>query len=153
MILSPKSLEILSTVHPDLQRVINLAITRTTIQFEVIQGLRTAEEEMALWLSCHNPDGSRNDQPWKCNTNGYDIGELAPNGIQGTGVSNHQQGLAIDFGAFVNGIYDGNSLALYRDIAGVILGCAASINIPIGWGGSWLKPDNDHIELNRRFYS
>ena len=152
MILSPKSLQILSTVHPDLQRVINLSITKTTIQFEVIQGLRTAEDEMALWLKCHNPDGSNNGKPWLTSCNGYDIGTLSPDGIQGTGISNHQGGFAIDFGAFIKGVYDGNTLSLYNEIAGTILGCAASINIPVTWGGSWLKPDSGHVELTRSFY-
>ena len=141
----------LQGVHHDLVKVLELAITKTPVQFEIIQAIRTADEEMQLWLSCHNIDGSRNAHPWKTNCNGYPIGELAPNGIQGTGVSNHQGGLAIDFGALVDGNLSWDT-GLYSQIANAILAAGAILNIPVIWGGNFLKPDPDHIELNRNFY-
>ncbi len=147
--LTARDLVKLQGVHDDLKRV--LLATKSAIQFEVTQGCRTAEEEMDLWLFCHNPDGTRNEQEWKTSCNGYPIGELAPNGIQGTGISRHQGGLAIDFCAVVNGMPSWD-MDLCHQIANAILKSGSILNIPIVYGGNWLKPDSDHIELNHNFY-
>lgn len=149
--LSPHSQALLSTVHPDLQKVVNLAFDDGSIAFVVSQALRTADEEMALWLSCHNIDGSRNGQPWKTNCNGYALGTIAPNGIVGTGVSNHQGGLAVDLAVIVNeqAVWDEQ---FYKDLADLMLETAAHLRVSLIWGGSFKTPDNDHFELNHNFY-
>ncbi len=149
MSLTAKDLLKLQGIHDDLKRV--LLATKSPIQFEITQGLRTADEEMKLWLSCHNNDGTRNDQPWKTNANGYPVGITSPNGIGGTGISRHQGGLAIDFCAIVNGDPSWD-LDMCHQIANAILKSGAILNIPVIYGGSWLKPDSDHIELNHDFY-
>ncbi len=149
--LSQHSEALLATVHPDLQKVIRIAFDKGTMTFNVSQAMRTADEEMAIWLSCHNIDGTRNDQPWKTNCNGYAPGTVAPNGIKGTGVSNHQGGLAVDLAVIVDGkaVWDIES---YKNLANLILATAAELKIPLVWGGSFSTPDNDHFELNHNFY-
>ncbi len=151
MTLSTRSEVLLSTVHPDLQKVVRIAFDKGIITFNVSQALRTADEEMALWLSCHNIDGTRNNQPWKCNTNGYALGTLAPNGINGTGVSRHQSGHAVDLAIILKGIavWDEES---YKRLADLVLEVAAGLETPLVWGGSFLTPDLDHFELNGKFY-
>lgn len=149
--LSPTSSERLETVHPDLQNVVNAVVPTSPFQIVVMQALRTADEEMQLWLSCHNNDGTRNDQPWKTNCNGYPVGVTASNGIAGTGVSNHQGGHAVDLGVEISGamVWD---MQYYKQLAGLMLGAAAKLQIPLVWGGSFITPDNDHFELNKNFY-
>jgi hypothetical protein len=108
---------------------------------------------MALWLKCHNPDGTRNDDPWLTNCNGYPLGVLAPNGIQGTGESNHQGGYAVDLGVLIGGVYQG-TLGYYHTIAGVLVPLAATLGVHMVYGGAWAPPktDSDHFELDRKFY-
>ncbi len=139
----------LKGVNPALIRV--LEATKSPIEFRITQGSRTAEEEMALWLTCHNPDESSNGKKWLTSCNGYALGDIAPNGIQGTGVSHHQGGFAIDFAAFPDGVLSWQE-EYYSQIAGAILEAAAKLDTPVVWGGSWLKKDTPHIELNRNFY-
>ncbi len=151
MTLSTRSEVLLSTVHPDLQKVVRIAFDKGIITFNVSQALRTADEEMALWLSCHNIDGTRNNQPWLTNCNGYEKGTIAPNGISGTGISNHQGGLAVDLAIIVKGVAVWDE-ASYQKLADLMLETAAGLNIPLQWGGSFLTPDLDHFELNGKFY-
>lgn len=143
----------MGTLHPDLVRVLQAFAPLSPYECVVAQGNRTAEEEMGLWLKCHNPDGTRNGEPWLTNCNGYQIGELAPNGIQGTGVSNHQGGYAVDLGVLINGIYVG-TLDKYHAVAAVLIPLAKSMGIEMIYGGTWQPPktDSDHFELNRAFY-
>lgn len=140
-------------LKPDLIKVLDRFITLTPYQCVIARGACSADEEMAIWLKCHNPDGTRNDQPWLTNCNGYPPGAVAPNGVYGTGVSNHQGGYAVDLGVIINGEYTGE-LKYYHATANIMLRAAASIQIPLVYGGSWPAPktDSDHFELNRSFY-
>jgi peptidoglycan L-alanyl-D-glutamate endopeptidase CwlK len=140
-------------LHPDLVKVLNKFAESSPYLCNIAQGCRTADDEMGLWLECHNPDGTRNDKPWKTNCNGYPIGVVAPNGIQGTGVSNHQGGYAVDLAIIIDGTYN-TVLENYHTIANSMLQAAASLNVPMVYGGSWVAPktDSDHFELNRAFY-
>ena len=127
------------------------AVSASPVQLVVMQGLRTREEELELWLSCHNVDGTRNGNPWKTNCNGTPIGQITPEGYAGTGISNHQSGHAVDLGIEIQGamIWGKN---YYQQLSALMLGTAAKLQIPIIWGGSFLTPDIDHYELNRSFY-
>lgn len=70
----------------------------------------------------------------------------------GTGESNHQQGLAVDLGAIVDGILTWDEKYYYR-IDDAMQEAAASLNVPISWSGSWLRDKEFcHWELNRNFY-
>lgn len=147
------SLQRMQGLHPDLVKVLNAFALISPYVCNIAQGARTAEEEMALWLDCHNPDGTRNDNPWKTNCNGYPLGTVAPNGIQGTGVSNHQGGYAVDLAVIIDGKYN-TVLENYHSIANSLLAAAAKLNVPVVYGGAWQPPktDSDHFELNRAFY-
>jgi peptidoglycan L-alanyl-D-glutamate endopeptidase CwlK len=154
--LSPHSQGILSSVHPDLQAVVERCVANFPLQLIVDAGDRTAEEEMALWLKCHNMDGTPNGKPHLTGCNGYAIGETAPNGCAGTGVSNHQGGLAVDILVEINGeiIWDGTDVA-YKQLSFTMKKAAAELNHPLTWGGDFpppSKPDYDHFELVAAFY-
>lgn len=151
MNLSPKSLQMLYTVHPDLQKVIMGAVDAFPEQLVVMQGIRTAEQELALWIGCHNVDGTRNSKPWITNCNGYAVGTESPEGVAGTGVSNHQSGLAVDIGIEISGLMVWN-LPHYHALDDIIEKVAFSLDIPIIYGGTFLTPDSDHWELNHNFY-
>ena len=151
-VLGPRSLKVLQSVHTDLQKVVNLAITISTVDFAVIQGLRTREQELALWLTCHNKDGTPNGQPWKTSANGTPVGQTNPEGIAGTGLSNHQSGQAVDMVALYDGIITWN-LPPYLLIDNAMQEAAVKLGIPITYGGGFPKPDSDHWELSKAFYS
>ncbi len=60
--------------------------------------------------------------------------------------SKHQDGLAIDFAAYVNGKITYQP-APYYEIAYAFFTCSEEMNIPIIWGGNWRAKDLMHIEL------
>lgn len=151
MELSAHSLQVLATVHPEMQKLVSAVVEVSPVQLVVMQGLRTREEELELWLSCHNVDGSRNGNPWKTDCNGTPIGGVSPEGYNGTGVSRHQAGHAVDIGVELSSVMVWG-VSYYKQLADLMLATAAKLEIPIIWGGSFLTPDNDHFELNQNFY-
>lgn len=122
--LTPRDMQRLHGVHPDLVKVIEKAAVTSPIQFFVIEGMRTeGQEEINV-----------------------------QNGKSQTMDSRHLFGLAVDLGITLNGVLTWD-VPSYTKLADIMLAAAASLNIPIVWGGSWktLK-DYDHFELNRNFY-
>lgn len=122
--LSKRSLDRLQGVHPDLVKVVQLAITRTPIDFAITEGLRTVERQK----------------------------ELVAKGASKTMNSRHITGHAIDFACFVGKEvrWDWN---LYNQVGPVFEDCAKELGIPIVWGGRWRSfPDGPHVELDRRTY-
>lgn len=117
----------------------------------VIYGVRTREEQYAIWRECHEPDGSPNGNSWKTNLNGTAKGKRTPEGSPGTGVSRHQSGYAVDFGVNVKGKLTWDE-AQYEKVANVLLELAAKNKVPVTWGGTFKQRDNCHIELNNKFY-
>ena len=120
---SQRSLDNLKGVHPDLQTLSACALDKTTVDFIVIDGLRTEEEH-------------------KINV---------ANGRSWVKRSRHQDGLAIDFAAYVNGKVTYNPEP-YRKIATAFYYCSDKHGIPITWGGEWKVRDYMHIELHRGAY-
>ncbi len=122
--LSQRSLDNLVGVHPDLIKVVEKTITITPYDFVIIDGLRTLEKEA----------------------------EMVAQGKSQTMNSRHLTGHAVDFAALVEGVVSWE-VKFYEQIANAFLQAAASLNVPIVWGGSWMKlKDNDHIELSKAFY-
>lgn len=122
--LSKRSLDRLQGVHPDLVKVVELAITRTPIDFAITEGLRTKERQK----------------------------ELVAKGASKTMNSRHITGHAIDFACFIGKEvrWDWN---LYNQVGPVFEACAKELSIPIVWGGRWRSfPDGPHVELDRRTY-
>lgn len=122
--LSQKSLQKLEGVHPDLVRVVNLAIERTSVDFSITEGLRTEERQK----------------------------ELFSKGASQTMNSRHLTGHAIDFACFIGKELRGD-WPLYSKVGATFKQCATDLGIPIVWGGDWKKfKDGPHVELDRRFY-
>ena len=138
--LSKKSMDRLTGVHPDLVAVVHRAISRTNVDFTVLEGVRTTEKQRLYVKS----------------------------GASQTMDSRHLTGHAVDLGAWVGGSvrYD---WPLYLKIAEAVRTASAELNTPIRWGGTWkllsviegpitaallhMKfPDGPHFELPRTQY-
>lgn len=122
--LGKRSLQRLEGVHPDLVKVVQLAIEISDIDFTVLEGVRTKARQS----------------------------QLVAAGASQTMNSRHITGHAVDLGAMVGGEVRWD-WPLYKQVAIAMKVAAQQLNIPIVWGGDWktLK-DGPHFELHRRFY-
>lgn len=122
--LGPRSKMRLEGVHPDLVRVVERAIEISTVDFTVVEGLRTPERQRTLRDS----------------------------GDSQTLNSRHITGHAVDLGAWVDDQVDW-SWPLYHKIATAMKTAAKELNVPIVWGGDWRDfKDGPHFELDRKAY-
>ena len=122
--LGKKSIERLQGVHPDLVRVVERAIDLTTVDFTVLEGLRSPERQQTLVAS----------------------------GASQTLNSRHITGHAVDLGAWVDNQVDW-SWPLYTKIANAMKAAASELGVAIVWGGDWRTfKDGPHFELDRRYY-
>ncbi len=110
--LSQRSKDRLAGVDANLVAVVHHAITVTEVDFGVICGLRTIEEQK----------------------------ELVAKGASKTMKSKHLEGKAFDIMAFVNGRASWE-LNLYDDLADAIKEAATTLGVPICWGAAWGTPD------------
>ena len=110
--LSKRSYGNLEKVDKRLFDVVETAIQLTTVDFGVIQGLRTVEEQEAL----------------------------VAKGASRTMKSKHLEGLAVDLMAYI-GSRGSLELSLYDNIADAIKAGAGYHEIAIRWGGAWHIPD------------
>ena len=130
--LSARSRDKLSGVDERMAAVVHSAIHRTKIDFGVICGLRTIEEQR----------------------------ELVKSGASQTMKSKHIDGLAVDLMAYV-GQRGSWELNLYDDIADAMAEAAREVDVPIRWGAAWTVPNiaqwdgtmedamNDYIDTRR----
>ena len=130
--LSQRSLDRLEGVNKDMVRVVKKAIDLTKIDFGVICGLRTIEEQEAL----------------------------VAKGASQTMKSKHLEGLAVDLMAYVSGRASWE-LNLYDDIADAMMEAAKLEDVPVRWGAAWHIDDlrkcdmtmeqamNSYIDLRR----
>jgi peptidoglycan LD-endopeptidase CwlK len=122
--LSERSRSRLEGVHPDLVKVVSLAITKTPVDFGITEGLRDRDRQAAL----------------------------VAKGASKTMNSRHLTGHAIDFVCWVEGEVSWE-LAYYKVVADAFKSAAAELGIPIVWGGDWKGfVDGPHIELDRKVY-
>jgi peptidoglycan L-alanyl-D-glutamate endopeptidase CwlK len=122
--LGKRSRERLNGVHPDLMKVVERAIEIATVDFTVLEGLRTPERQKVLFDA-------------KAST---------------TLNSRHITGHAVDLGAWVDNQLDW-SWPLYHQIAKAMKEAAKELNVAIVWGGDWRTfKDGPHFELDRRKY-
>ena len=120
-----KSLEHLSTVHPDLQTLFKRAITASPHDFSITEGVRSQERQKAL----------------------YEAGKSQ------TMNSRHITGKAVDIAIFVNGKLTWD-YKYYIEVANHIKLVAKSMSIPIVWGGDFVSfKDGPHYELSRKVYA
>ena len=111
-------------VHPDLVKVVLLAIELTEVDFGVTEGVRTIERQR----------------------------ELFAKGASKTMNSRHITGHAVDLVAYVGSDVDW-SWPLYHKIADAMKRAANSLGVPIVWGGDWRTfKDGPHFELDRKAY-
>lgn len=122
---SAKSLERLSGVHKDLQRVMSEAITNSPYDFGITEGLRTKERQQ----------------------------ELFNTGKSQTMNSRHITGHAVDIAVFIDGKLTWE-LDKYKTVADHIKAVAKLNDVPIVWGGDWITfKDGPHFELDRNKYA
>lgn len=122
--LSKLSLSRLEGVHPDLVKVIRLAIKKTTVDFMVTEGVRTKSRQKKLVAA----------------------------GASTTMNSRHITGHAVDVAAWVAGEVRWD-WPLYHKIAAGVKEAAKELGVPIVWGGDWRSfRDGPHFELNRKYY-
>lgn len=116
-------------VHPDLVKVMQLAWAECP--FVVVQGLRTAEEEVAAVVSGHSEtEHSRH---------------LADAKYGG-------KACAVDVAALENGVINWSPKAYYP-IAAAVLKASGETGVLVEWGGSWLTlKDFDHFQLPWKLY-
>ena len=147
----------LTGVHADMVKVVNAAhdllpARMSNCDFFVIYGVRKRDEQYKLWRSCHNLDGTRAEgTKWLTDFNGTPRGQKTPEGAEGTGVSRHQDGLAVDLGINYKGVLTWDA-HFYDQLANVMLEVAAKLGVSLTWGGLFPSRDGPHFELNKRFY-
>lgn len=122
--LSKRSLDRLAGVHPDLVRVVQLAITLTEVDFGVTEGVRTLEKQR----------------------------QYVAAGASKTVRSRHLTGHAVDLVAYV-GAEVRWDWPLYHKLADAMKRAAKALSVPIVWGGDWKSfKDGPHFELDRGTY-
>ena len=110
--LSSRSLNKLEGVEDNLVAVVTNAIELTKVDFGVICGMRTQEEQQ----------------------------ELVDKGAAQTMKSLHLEGRAVDLMAYV-GSRGSWELNMYDDIADAIKEASQKLDVGIRWGGAWTIPD------------
>jgi peptidoglycan L-alanyl-D-glutamate endopeptidase CwlK len=110
--LSKRSLDRLEGIDTELLAVVMLAIKKTKIDFGVVQGLRTVEEQEKLVAS----------------------------GASQTMKSKHLDGKAVDLMAFVDG-RGSWELNVYDEIADAMKEAAIELGVPLRWGAAWTIAD------------
>lgn len=127
--LSDTSRERLLGVHPDLCRVVERAISITSVDFSVIEGCRTLERQRKLVAAGASQTLRSRHIPCRTGQNGQLFGH------------------AVDLGAFV-----GHQLRwdwpLYDKIAEAMKRAATIESVPLEWGGDWTTlKDGPHFQL------
>ena len=110
--LSKRSLARMDGVDERMVRVVQTAISLTSVDFGVIQGLRTIQEQR----------------------------ELVAKGASQTMKSKHIDGLAVDLMAYI-GSRGSWELSLYDNIADAMKLAAIEQGVAIRWGAAWHIPD------------
>lgn len=122
--LSKRSRDRLVGVHRDLVRVVELAITKTEIDFAVTEGLRSIEKQR----------------------------EFVRIGASKTLNGRHLTGHAVDLAAFIGNEVRWD-WPLYDKIAAAMKQAAKELGVKIVWGGDWVSfKDGPHFELCRKTY-
>jgi len=123
-VLGKRSNQRLEGVHADLVAVVELAITKTSIDFTVLEGLRSVARQR----------------------------ELVDKGASTTMNSRHLDGHAVDLGAYVGGTVRWD-WPLYHKIADAMKEAAQELKVDMDWGGDWQSfPDGPHYQLSWSAY-
>ena len=124
IVLGQRSLARLEGVHPDLVRVVKKAAAMSSLDFTVLEGLRTSARQKQL----------------------YDQGATK------TMNSRHLTGHAVDLAPMIGGTVRWD-WPLYHQLAATVKAAAKAENDPIQWGGDWRTyKDGPHWELPWKQY-
>lgn len=130
-------------VHPDLVRVVEMAIARSIQDFSIGEGVRTIERQRELYAQGRT-------KPGRIVTN--------------TMKSRHLTGHAVDLWPWPrlpNGDVDWNNSTAFLRIGKAMLGASIELCIPVRWGYDWDgdgvlqergEYDGPHFELSIRKY-
>jgi peptidoglycan L-alanyl-D-glutamate endopeptidase CwlK len=122
--LGPRSKTRLKGIHPDLVKVVERAIEITTVDFTVLEGLRSPERQKTLMEA----------------------------GASQTLNSRHITGHAVDLGAWVDDEVRWD-WPLYYEIAKAMKEAAKQLDVKIVCGADWSTfKDGPHFELSRKAY-
>ena len=122
--LGTRSKQRLTGLHPDLVAVVELAITKTDVDFTVLEGMRTRTRQRSLYTK----------------------------GSSMTMNSRHLTGHAVDLGAYVDGEVKWD-WPLYHRIAKAMNEAALELKVDLDWGGDWKSfPDGPHFQLRWSTY-
>ncbi len=120
--LGSRSLARLAGVHPDLVRVVERAIQLTTVDFTVLEGLRTLEQQKAY----------------------------VARGVSKTLDSAHLTGDAVDVAPIVAGVIPWKDMKSFQAVAHAMFQAADELGVPIQWGADWdldgIRVDRDSDE-------
>lgn len=122
---SQRSERHLAGIHPDLAKLVRLALLMSPVDFVIIDGLRTPESQQALVAA----------------------------GASQTMNSRHLTGHAVDIAPWINRTIPWNDWQAFTLVAQAMKQAAQDLNTPLIWGGDWktLK-DGPHFELSREAY-
>lgn len=122
--LGPRSIARLQDVHPDLVRVVRRAAAMSSLDFAVLEGLRTLPRQK----------------------------QLLAQGATRTLNSRHLTGHAVDLAPMIGGTVSWD-WPLYDRLAKVVKAAADHEDVPITWGGDWESfKDGPHWELPWKQY-
>lgn len=122
--LGARSLSRLQGVHPDLVKVVQRAIQLTPVDFTVLEGLRTLEQQK----------------------------KYLAEGKSLTLKSRHLDGHAVDLAPFVSGAVSWE-WQYFHQIAAAMKRAATELEIPLEWGGDWIGlKDGPHFQLPWKQY-
>lgn len=114
----------LTGLHPDLVAVVRLAISRSSIDFTVLEGMRTLARQK----------------------------QLVSEGASKTMNSRHLTGHAVDIAPLLNGQVSWD-WPLYHKLAPVIKRAAQDCGVDLEWGGDWRSfKDGPHWQLSWKSY-
>lgn len=113
-LLSKKSIDRLTGVHPDLVAVVKRAIEITELDFTVLEGVRSKARQAQLFAS----------------------------GASKTADGRHLTGHAVDLAAYVSGSPRWD-WPLYYKLAEAVKQSSSELGVPIIWGGVWDKLLNE----------
>lgn len=132
-VLGTRSKNNLKGVHPDLVKVVERAITLTTQDFTVIEGVRTTQRQQELYAQGRtkpgskvtNADGVKNKSNHQAKADGY--------------------GHAVDIVPYP---VDWNTTSKFRAIADAMKQAAKDLGVKLEWGGDWTSfKDLPHFEV------
>lgn len=128
---SQTSKDKLKGVHPDLIRCVEKALSYGIMDFAIVQGVRTKEQQEELFSQGRTKPGKI---------------------VTWTKQSKHLRqaddwGHAIDIVPVIKGRLDWNTEENFTTLAALMFRAAMELNALIAWGGFWTEKDRPHFEI------